>query len=553
MSEIQFYYNGDYTYYFCNKEDSVKDLLNKFTTKIGKNIDDLYFLNNGKNINEELTFKEIINSEKNNKITILAYDNSNNNVKSQKIKSKDIICPICGENTSIKIKDYNIILNGCKNGHLINDISLKEFEKSQYIDASKIKCGKCNDKNKGNTYNNEFYRCCTCKMNLCPLCKSSHNLEHNIINYDGKNYFCEKHEERYCSYCETCNENLCLLCECEKKHANHKIIDFKNLIKHKDSLNNELNNMKTKIDKVIIIINQLIDKLNDILNNIQAIYNIYKNIIDNYTIYRRNYQILSTVNELFNNNIIDDLNNIINRKNIFDILNLYHKMNKNKDKDKDIQIWKIIYDINGEKEINIFGSNFVKNNINNCKMILDNNEHILSSNYQIKNNNTNKLLEIKLKINNKMTDMSYMFNNCSSLSYLNDFSNWNTNKITNMSNMFNYCKTLKNIPDISKWDTSNVTDMSYMFANCKSLKSIPNISEWNINKKAIMNDMFLNCETLFLLSDISKWDKNSVIYKNFIKEKEEYKNENINNKNTKNKTNNLLNNDMKIYEEEIIN
>ena len=553
MSEIEFFYNGDYTKYFCNTEDSVKDLLNKFTTKIGKNIDDLYFLNNGKNINEELTFKEIINSEKNNKITILAYDNSNNNVKSQKIKSKDIICPICGENTSIKIKDYNIILNGCKNGHLINDISLKEFEKSQYIDASKIKCDKCNDNNKGNTYNNEFYRCCTCKMNLCPLCKSSHNLEHNIINYDGKNYFCEKHEERYCSYCETCNENLCLLCECEKKHANHKIIDFKNLIKHKDSLNNELNNMKTKIDKVIIIINQLIDKLNDILNNIQAIYNIYKNIIDNYTIYRRNYQILSTVNELFNNNIIDDLNNIINRKNIFDILNLYHKMNKNKDKDKDIQIWKIIYDINGEKEINIFGSNFVKNNINNCKMILDNNEHILSSNYQIKNNNTNKLLEIKLKINNKMTDMSYMFNNCSSLSYLNDFSNWNTNKITNMSNMFNYCKTLKNIPDISKWDTSNVTDMSYMFANCKSLKSIPNISKWNINKKAIMNDMFLNCETLFLLFDISKWDKNSVIYKNFIKEKEEYKNENINNKNTKNKTNNLLNNDMKIYEEEIIN
>ena len=553
MSEIEFFYNGDYTKYFCNTEDSVKDLLNKFTTKIGKNIDDLYFLNNGKNINEELTFKEIINSEKNNKITILAYDNSNNNVKSQKIKSKDIICPICVENTSIKIKDYNIILNGCKNGHLINDISLKEFEKSQYIDASKIKCDKCNDINKGNTYNNEFYRCCTCKMNLCPLCKSSHNLEHNIINYDGKNYFCEKHEERYCSYCETCNENLCLLCECEKKHANHKIIDFKNLIKHKDSLNNELNNMKTKIDKVINIINQLIDKLNDILNNIQAIYNIYKNIIDNYTIYRRNYQILSTVNELFNNNIIDDLNNIINRKNIFDILNLYHKMNKNKDKDKDIQIWKIIYDINGEKEINIFGSNFVKNNINNCKMILDNNEHILSSNYQIKNNNTNKLLEIKLKINNKMTDMSYMFNNCSSLSYLNDFSNWNTNTITNMSNMFNYCKTLKNIPDISKWDTSNVTDMSYMFANCKSLKSIPNISKWNINKKAIMNDMFLNCETLFLLFDISKWDKNSVIYKNFIKEKEEYKNENINNKNTKNKTNNLLNNDMKIYEEEIIN
>ena len=550
MSEIEFFYNGDYTKYFCNTEDSVKDLLNKFTTKIGKNIDDLYFLNNGKNINEELTFKEIINSEKNNKITILAYDNSNNNVKSQKIKSKDIICPICVENTSIKIKDYNIILNGCKNGHLINDISLKEFEKSQYIDASKIKCDKCNDNNKGNTYNNEFYRCCTCKMNLCPLCKSSHNLEHNIINYDGKNYFCEKHEERYCSYCETCNENLCLLCECEKKHANHKIIDFKNLIKHKDSLNNELNNMKTKIDKVIIIINQLIDKLNDILNNIQAIYNIYKNIIDNYTIYRRNYQILSTVNELFNNDIIVDLNNIINKKNIFDILNLYYKMNK--DNDKDIEIWKIIYDIKDEDEINIFGSNFVNNNFNNCKMILDDKEYLLSDNYQIKNNNNNtNKLEIKLKINNKMTDMSYMFHNCSSLSELNDFSFWNTNGVINMSYMFYNCKTLK-VPNISKWDTSNVIDMSYMFAKCKSLQTLPDISKWNINKNVIMNDMFLDCDTLFLLFDISKWDKNSIIYQNYIKQKEDYKHKNSKIKITKKQKNNIINKDIKIYEKKKI-
>ena len=32
----------------------------------------------------------------------------------------------------------------------------------------------------------------------------------------------------------------------------------------------------------------------------------------------------------------------------------------------------IIYDINKEDNINIFGPEFVKNNINNCKMIIDN-------------------------------------------------------------------------------------------------------------------------------------------------------------------------------------
>ena len=48
---------------------------------------------------------------------------------------------------------------------------------------TEILCGKCN---KNNIYKHELYICCQCKKNLCPLCKSKHKKEHNIINYENK-------------------------------------------------------------------------------------------------------------------------------------------------------------------------------------------------------------------------------------------------------------------------------------------------------------------------------------------------------------------------------
>ena len=61
-----------------------------------------------------------------------------------------------------------------------------------------------------------------------------------------------------------------------------------------------------------------------------------------------------------------------------------------------------------------------------------------------------------------VTDMRYMFYECSSLSSLPDISRWNTNNVTNMSAMFYECSSLSFLPDISKWNIHNVTDMSYM-------------------------------------------------------------------------------------------
>ena len=136
--------------------------------------------------------------------------------------------------------------------------------------------------------------------------------------------------------------------------------------------------------------------------------------------------------------------------------------------EKDISEINIIYDINIQSHVRIFGSEFVKNNKNICKMIIDNKEYELEEKYNVKGNN-NKNLKIKLKGFSNVTNMSYMFSDCSSLLSLPDISKWNTSNIKNMNEIFYNCKSLSSLPDISQWNTSNVNDMSHMFCWCSSL------------------------------------------------------------------------------------
>ena len=136
--------------------------------------------------------------------------------------------------------------------------------------------------------------------------------------------------------------------------------------------------------------------------------------------------------------------------------------------EKDISEINIIYIINRQNNINRFGSKFVKNNKNICKMIIDNKEYELAKKYNAKGNNNNKI-RIKLKGINHINNMSYMFYECSSLLSLPDISKWNTNKVTNMSHMFYRCSSLSSLPDISKWNTNNAKYMSNMFSGCLNI------------------------------------------------------------------------------------
>lgn len=93
----------------------------------------------------------------------------------------------------------------------------------------------------------------------------------------------------------------------------------------------------------------------------------------------------------------------------------------------------------------------------------------------------------------QVTTMFYMFQNCSKLTSL-DVSNWDTSKLTNINNMFNYCSKLRSL-DVSNWDTSNISDMFSLFNGCSGLTSL-DLSTWNISNLLITSQMFYDCRSL---------------------------------------------------------
>ena len=124
----------------------------------------------------------------------------------------------------MSIVDYKIILYDCKNGHKQNNIFLDEFNNTQLINESKIICSNCNIKNKSQMCNKKFFKCLTCEQNLCSICVNQHNKEHFSVEYDSRNYLCNKHKDNLISYCKNCKKDLCVYCEDE--HENHQKIKF---------------------------------------------------------------------------------------------------------------------------------------------------------------------------------------------------------------------------------------------------------------------------------------------------------------------------------------
>ena len=115
----------------------------------------------------------------------------------------------------------------------------------------------------------------------------------------------------------------------------------------------------------------------------------------------------------------------------------------------------IIYKIKrNENKIKIFGETFVKNNIDKIEIIYKNKTYKLRKYIEVEkeeedNNLDYRLIKIKLKGINNVTNMSYMFSCCRSLSSLPDISKWNTNNVTHMCRMFFNCSSLYSLHDIS--------------------------------------------------------------------------------------------------------
>ena len=92
-----------------------------------------------------------------------------------------------------------------------------------------------------------------------------------------------------------------------------------------------------------------------------------------------------------------------------------------------------------------------------------------------------------------VTDMSYMFSNCSKLKLL-DLSSFNTSNVSRMEYMFYGCSSLLMI-DLTSFDITNVTEMYHMFTSCSNLTTIYCFGDWSAST-ANSYAMFRGCEKL---------------------------------------------------------
>ena len=552
MTEVVFNFNGANTIIQCDRNETIRNIVNKFGVKLQKDTNNLYYTYNGDSINDkfDLTFEQIANENDKNRNKMNVLVNGDSNPLPIKLnRPKEIICPTCGENILISFKNYKISLLDCKNGHIIEDLSFKDFESKQSIDDSKIGCDECKSSNKSESYKNMFFRCNSCQKNVCLLCKSKHDNSHNIIDYDLKNYNCDIHNEIFVSYCKSCKMNICGLCG--NNHENHEIIKY--IEYEKNDKINEINNLRNKIDEINKDINSIICKLKNVTNYMEEYYRIFSTYINDYhyDIKKRNYESLENINKIINNEITNDINMVVKDENISHKFNklieinnkiegnfIYEKKGEgNFEENKDV-ININYYIFRNEENIRIFGSNFVRNNYNICKIIHDDKEYELQESLNLRQIRLkDNMLKIKLKNINEITNMSFMFCDCEFLASIPDISKWDTSRVTDMrymfsgchslltlpeistfktsnvykmNNMFSDCKSLISLPDISKWDTKNVNDISYIFYNCQSLYSMPNISQWSTYNITNMSYIFYNCKSLKSLPDISSWSTQNV-------------------------------------------
>jgi len=428
-----------------------------------------------------------------------------------------------------------------------------EFFDFQKIDESKIICDNCEgeDKNKKSEVNNNlFFKCLTCNINLCPLCKDKHkkkyNEKHLIINYDNKNYLCNEHGERYISYCKECNKEICDNCRYDENHyfSSHKESFLYEFMKKKE---NKMNELRIKIDDLTKTITEKTEVINKVIENFNVYYNVANSIINNFEKNHIDFYSLNNINNIieYNKKIIQVIDKIVNEKNEENKNKYFSEIHQKMIINNEIILR---YKYGKVGILRIFSEPFVAKNKKNFKLIINNENYELSSIIKIidietgKGSNTiiNKFdpyqdddsieiisegpeikmkieetLEIRLRQIKTIVDISLMLSGCTTLESI-EYSNFDTTNIYNMGGLFNECILLDNLPDMSKWNTNNLYYMNNKFCKCWKLKKLPDISKWNTNNVNNFVGIFSNCKSLISLPDISKWNINNINDMSFI-------------------------------------
>ena len=107
----------------------------------------------------------------------------------------------------------------------------------------------------------------------------------------------------------------------------------------------------------------------------------------------------------------------------------------------------------------IFGKEFVKNNIENIELIINDKKSKLIDEYELEEGEN----KIKLIIKNNLENIKEMFYECKSLYNIDELKYLDVSKCTDFGCMFYGCSSLSDIKPLEKWDVSKCTDFNRMF------------------------------------------------------------------------------------------
>ena len=111
MAKVIFTYEGEETTIQCLKEDQMKNICFKYSSKIDIDMNSLYFLYGGNKVNLDLSFEQLANS--------LDKTKQEMNVLVYQLEKKGIVCSNCGETIQFDTKLFD---NICLSNNEINDI-----------------------------------------------------------------------------------------------------------------------------------------------------------------------------------------------------------------------------------------------------------------------------------------------------------------------------------------------------------------------------------------------------------------------------------------------
>ena len=532
ITKIIFTFEGKETTIECSKEDKMKDICQKYSSKIESNLDSLLFLYGGNQLNLESSFENQANSidKSENKMIISVF----------KKEESDLECPKCGDKIKFNFEPLKDILSS--NNNIIDNIAgikliIENIVKNSLVEVVNVQLKNVNTIL--NSINGEI------KTNIETLKniikdkdiinkKVDNNETMNLNDFQNKSVISGILDVDFNDI-----ENGTILFNSDYDYDMDFYLEDKKVSLEKDFDNNwRLNYSFITTGKYAFWM-----VFNDIVTDMEGFFATGPNI------YSLDFSLFDSTN-------LTNMRILFNKCKKLKEIKGFDKLNTSKVIDMEGLFQNCItleyIDLSNFDTSNVTNMAFMFNHCNRLKEIKGLDKFITSkattmegmfqscfklefidvssfdtSNVDIMNFmfvDCFKLKGIKgiNKLNTKkVTNMTGMFENCLSLKYLN-LENFDTSNVTNMSYMFNKCKKLKEIKgmdkfntinltttyamfqfcteiekiDLSGFDTSNVTNMSYMFNKCKKLKEIKGLNSFITKNVKDMARMFNECSEL---------------------------------------------------------